>query len=840
MKKFIKKYKLYFISFLCPIILLGIYFLKIYIFNGLHTSEFLYGDGFGQYAPLFSYYKDVLSLKDSFLYSFSKPFSGEMISTFAYYLASPLNIFLIFFSKKNIPLFFISSVLIKIGLCSLTLFIYLKSKYFKNADKKFIKNNNEISLLIFSIAYSLMSYNISYYFNVMWLDVIALTPLVVMGIDKIFDENKSSFYILFLFLSIFSNFYIAYMLCIFIFFYFIYKYIVNYEKLKKENYQFKIIYKFIFSSILAALMASPILIPTIIYSRGFSRFPNSYYNTKYNFIYMFVSRLFIGSHVIKDSLSKNSSNIFFGVLPLILSFKYFFNKNIIIKKRILSFITLILFILSFLTEPINIFWHGGSLPNGYIFRFSYLFILFMILIGAENYYNNDNSNDFKKSFAFILCYLILGIISCILYSDVINYYKVLICIVFSFTYLFLFDLNDHKKIKLLIFILLIEELININYSFFLTNHSSYSNSFNKGYEICNSYNKYEDNNHRIDIENNYMVLSSLICGTKATTGIITTNNKDVNNFGRLSGMNTSYTGNKFSTNASVDSLLGINYIVESDIIVDNRFFDYKDTYNIRKFSYTDKRNIFYYNIYNNKYALNMGYLINNDYSKFDNSNPFTYQNNIYRKFTGNNKNIYNIYERIDYNKDKKNFKIKIGEEPFIYLYLNHRNDASQNNSLKSNYRYININGIKYNFDNFNEIITIKNRWKNETVDISSSSKNTTFASIDEEVFKEDINILNKNMLNIKSIKGRKLFGSINSNKNGYLLLTIPYDKNIKVYVNGKEKKISKATNAFIKLKINKGNNKVVLKYVPSEFYIGLVISILFIITFIYLYKNEKI
>ena len=96
------------------------------------------------------------------------------------------------------------------------------------------------------------------------------------------------------------------------------------------------------------------------------------------------------------------------------------------------------------------------------------------------------------------------------------------------------------------------------------------------------------------------------------------------------------------------------------------------------------------------------------------------------------------------------------------------------------------------------------------------------------------------MLNIKSIKGRKLFGSINSNKNGYLLLTIPYDKNIKVYVNGKEKKISKATNAFIKLKINKGNNKVVLKYVPSEFYIGLVISILFIITFIYLYKNEKI
>lgn len=36
-----------------------------------------------------------------------------------------------------------------------------------------------------------MTYNIIYYFHLMWLDVVYLTPLVIHGCDQILDNKKS-------------------------------------------------------------------------------------------------------------------------------------------------------------------------------------------------------------------------------------------------------------------------------------------------------------------------------------------------------------------------------------------------------------------------------------------------------------------------------------------------------------------------------------------------------------------------------------------------------------------------------------------------------------------------
>ena len=102
-------------------------------------------------------------------------------------------------------------------------------------------------------------------------------------------------------------------------------------------------------------------------------------NTVFNDI---LSKLYIGSHSKESSLSRNRPNIYFGILPFVLYYFYYFNHNIRIKEKIVTFLITFVFFVSFFIPVINIIWHAFSFPNGYICRFSYLFCFFMIFIAA--------------------------------------------------------------------------------------------------------------------------------------------------------------------------------------------------------------------------------------------------------------------------------------------------------------------------------------------------------------------------------------------------------------------------------------------------------------------------
>lgn len=48
----------------------------------------------------------------------------------------------------------------------------------------------------------------------------------------------------------------------------------------------------------------------------------------------FLSKLYIGSHSVESTLSRNRPNIYFGILPLVLYYFYYFNHNIKIKEKL--------------------------------------------------------------------------------------------------------------------------------------------------------------------------------------------------------------------------------------------------------------------------------------------------------------------------------------------------------------------------------------------------------------------------------------------------------------------------------------------------------------------------
>ena len=56
----------------------------------------------------------------------------------------------------------------------------------------------------------------AYSWNVMWLDCLALLPIIILGLEKLVKQNKVSMYVFALAISIWSNYYISIMICIFL------------------------------------------------------------------------------------------------------------------------------------------------------------------------------------------------------------------------------------------------------------------------------------------------------------------------------------------------------------------------------------------------------------------------------------------------------------------------------------------------------------------------------------------------------------------------------------------------------------------------------------------------
>ncbi len=366
----VKKVVLYLLAFLFPLVLLvGIFiYLKVYPFG---ENTYLPVDAFGQYVNFLQYFRNVFLEDGSIIYSLSKSIGGEMYGLFAYYLISPFNFITLFFQKGNMTFVFDIILILKVATSSLTFTYYLNRR--KKAD---------FTNLIFAIMYSFSAYVVTYGFNIMWLDAVILLPLVVAGIDDIVHSKKNILYIISLSLTLITNYYVGFMVCIFSLMYFIYKILIGDLENKKEA--LTKIGIFIISSICAALIAGVILVPVFIgLQDGRADFSFSELSLDKNFnIENLMSKFATNSFDLEEIKNSAMPPVFCGILANVLTLSYFFNGKIKIREKILSLLLLILFIISFYIKGINLLWSMGNIPAWYIYRYAFCFS-FMYIIFAK-------------------------------------------------------------------------------------------------------------------------------------------------------------------------------------------------------------------------------------------------------------------------------------------------------------------------------------------------------------------------------------------------------------------------------------------------------------------------
>ncbi len=788
----------YIVSFLTPIIILSCY---IGFVHG-NLKSFLINDFNEQYIFLFDYWKQILNGTQSIFYSFQIGLGESFLGTYAYYLASPLNWLFLMIPPKSVISFASILILFKIGVCSLNMFIYLK-----NTNK-----NKESINLVFAICYALMGFNITYYFNTMWLDIVLWTPLVILGIEKLMQKGDWKLYSITLFISIISQYYMAFMLCIFCVLYFFYKsYSIN-------QCNRKTIKKFIATSLLTGLLTSFFTVPIIFHLM------NVYRDNMSNNI-GFIEKL---SHLLMSlgirrqtvALDYNAPLFYCGLIQFVLCLNcLLFEKNKRKKRAMLT--VMVFFVLSILLDDLILFWHGGSYPYGLLYRFSFLISFFLISISAAHYQQYQPFT--KKQQLWILGgYLFLLFLGYQLNGE-IHFPIILINVVFFISNLLLLNIHYYQKNKIhegaIIVFVLLELIFFIKCNFAINENlrtEVQTTLNNNRLELYDYMKNIGDNTYRMDGNPIYYDNELLPISKGNVTLFLSSNNQKSFAFLNNSGY---YATSSYvlynQANYFMNSLLGVRY-----------WYGNPHHPIVHQLLGVKKINNKQVPIYENPYALSFGYMVNENRNISYQNDPFQYQNEITEAILGEA-----IFTPLKMKKIENNtYEIESDANDLIYMYI----ESEAKLEFYDIYANIYVNDILVQSENVMEtIFTIQHKHPNEKIKMQIEY----LTKLDYEpkiyAYKEDskhnlqlLKQLQQKQLQEVKIEKNKLKGIIETNQDGLLMLTIPYEKGFTVFVDGHKTRYEEMYHTFIGIPLEKGKHTIIIQYEkPYGGILGLGISI---------------
>ena len=154
-----------------------------------------------QYLQFYSYLKDVFAGKQDLKYSLTIGLGLSGVPILNYYLQSPFNLLLVFFSRTQLHSFFDITAALKLGLASMTFAYYLQ--------RRFAGRLPHPAVLALSLCYSLMQYSLAQSSNLMWLDGIYLLPLILLGVYDLTHRGRIGLLAGAFALNLIFNWYIA-------------------------------------------------------------------------------------------------------------------------------------------------------------------------------------------------------------------------------------------------------------------------------------------------------------------------------------------------------------------------------------------------------------------------------------------------------------------------------------------------------------------------------------------------------------------------------------------------------------------------------------------------------
>ena len=356
----------------------------------------------GQYVEFLAGLKHVRSISDLY-FNWGKVLGSNYTGVFAYYSSSPISWLTVLCPDKYLPAGLTFLTAFKIGLCGLTMSIFLERVRRRltvrgslcdpvrggGARPELTRGIASRGLvLMFAALYALCSYNCVYSMCVMWLDGVIILPLLLFFTEELIDRGRMAGLVASLAYIFIANYYIAYMCGIFTAMYFVY-YCVDRRSSKAEltsGTGLRVCYyvqrglKFAGSVLLAAALAAWLLLPAYFsLTEGKIGYDNSTYPSDWNYnLTQFVRKLFPGEY---DNITNTGAPFLYaGAATFLMLPAFFADRRTRLRSKLGAALTLGFLVLSTVYSPLDNAWHIFQHPNWFPYRWTFVLCGFGVLL----------------------------------------------------------------------------------------------------------------------------------------------------------------------------------------------------------------------------------------------------------------------------------------------------------------------------------------------------------------------------------------------------------------------------------------------------------------------------
>ena len=358
-------------------------------------------DMYHQYIPFLSELQCRLQGGGSLFYSWNSGGGCNFWCLMSYYGASPLNLLLVLFPKSLIMEAVSVILLIKIGLSGSFMYIYLKNAY--NPSELLADRQAGLKTVLFADMYALSSFAIGYYWCIMWLDAVMLLPLLMLGLNQLIRDGRMALYTVSLALIVFSNYYIAIMVCIFVLVYYPVAYFITVRDRGAKACLFTTL-KAVGASLLGIAMSAVMLLPTYISMQNAYYFSSSMpeeWKLYYDALDV-INQLFPVAHL---TYIDGLPNLCCGFLVTVMLICYYMSKEIPYREKALNGAFLVFMYLSININKLDFIWHGMHFPNQLPHRFTFVICFVLVAMGYRAF---NRLNGIRPSRIFAVFVLIGG------------------------------------------------------------------------------------------------------------------------------------------------------------------------------------------------------------------------------------------------------------------------------------------------------------------------------------------------------------------------------------------------------------------------------------------------
>ena len=856
----LKYSSLFFVPF---VVMLGVFLslgLTPFSQNSIHSGDFL-----SQYFPLYIGLHKLFWSGDfsGLFWSFEKSLGGAMPSVWGFNSLSPFTFLYVIFPISSFQVLSYVIPLLRAEVMGVV-FGYFLEKKFQGVSKHYW-----LSLGLAS-SYALSGFVVSQQFNPNFLDNLVYIPFILLGIEEVASGKRSVKLPLFLAISLITDFYTGYMMCLFVALYTFYVVFSSDASLKEAVHRIAKVALFALIGVgLAAFWLLPVF-SALLESKASAGSTFAWSWNPVNDLVAMPQKFILGSFGEKEwGDSKALPQLFIGGLGLFGLCTFFAKREITLRKKLAATVVLLVLLLSFSIQGSDQIWHMGQRPVGFYFRNSWVANSFMLVLASESlmqWKDEFRLNEFLVAIFGFGTILVLSTLRSLQYVETSQ--KILAFIIWTIILLAFFFRRAERvrRLQLTAGVVIVELMVSSFVGFrrapyFIGNaglqeQMEFAIAFDKeGYSHQSTFTRMEM--HKGLSHANFPIAFGYNGASHFTSSLEHALIEEMSHLGLPTSQSVvNYT----NRNVILDSLFGV-----SSFMMDG---DEKRVYADVRGMYAKEGKVKDFVVYRNPYAFSLGYLTNENTTTniaFEKNQPVANLNQLLQVIGLSGTNALtevSVGEPVTTNltKGPEKYTLTNEAEPAKIewkfnlqpnkLYFVEIPERQAGSVIKSK---VMLNGISYPYENRfheNQLWMIGNGNLDQTITFAIEDakakewdlRGFKFYTIDITTLANALTQYKKaNDITIESYTNAmvKAHVTVTNSEQSFATFTIPYHSGWSVTVDGKKQEVKKALGFFMGVSLTEGEHEIVWSYTPPGLHLGMFISVSSLLLLIFLWKKHK-